>query len=179
MSVLLAFVGAAFLLNGCARAPKDEADPKAVRAEILGIENQWAAAVEQRDAAAFERLAAEDFRFIDENGRVLDRAQYIADRSHNADVVESAVQDDIEVHKYGDVAIATGRSILHGKRNGTPFVYRFRGTGVYSRQSGRWRAVSGFVLVRLYAALLCETVEKRTQERLVTGGHLHETRVFL
>jgi hypothetical protein len=51
--------------------------------------------------AAFERLAAEDFRFIEENGRMLNRAQYIADRSHNPDNVESAVQDEIEVRQYG------------------------------------------------------------------------------
>jgi len=38
-----------------------------VRAEILAIENQWATAIERQDAAAFDRLAAEDFRFIDQD----------------------------------------------------------------------------------------------------------------
>jgi ketosteroid isomerase-like protein len=137
------FVGGALVLGGCARAPKDETDTNAVRAEILAIEKQWATAIERQDAAAFERLTAEDFRFIDENGRVLNRAQYIADRSHNPDDVESAVQDEIEVRQYGDTAVATGRSTLHGTRNGTPFVYRFRWTEVYAWRAGRWRAVSG------------------------------------
>src|SRR5690348_10634890 len=82
---------------GCGRAPQPESTPKAVQAEILALENQWATAVERQDRAAFEQLTAEDFRFIDENGRVLDRAQYIAERSHNPDTVESAVQDEIEV----------------------------------------------------------------------------------
>ena len=86
---------------GCVRGPKREADLGAVRAEILALENQWATAIERQDAAAFERLAAEDFRFIEEDGRVLNRAQYIADRSHNPDSVESAVQDQIEVRLYG------------------------------------------------------------------------------
>ena len=136
-------IGAVFVSAGCGRAPKHEADPKAVRAEILAVENQWASAIERQDAAAFERLAAEDFRFIDENGRVLNRAQYIADRSHNPDNVESATQDEIEVRQYGDAAIATGRSILHGTRDGAPFVYRFRWTDVYVRRAGRWQPVSG------------------------------------
>ena len=105
---------------------KSEADFEAVRAEILAIENQWATAIERQDAAAFDRLVAEDFQFIDENGRVLNRAQYIAARSHNPENVESAVQDQIEVRQYGDAVIATGRSILHGTRAGKPFVYRFR-----------------------------------------------------
>jgi ketosteroid isomerase-like protein len=135
-------IAASLLTGGCARAPKQETDPEAVRAEILAIENQWATAIERQDAAAFERLAAEDFRFIDENGRVLNRAQYIADRSHNPDNVESAVQDEIEVRQYGDAAIATGRSTLHGTRNGAPFVYRFRWTDVYVRRAGRWHPVS-------------------------------------
>ena len=136
-------IGAVFVSAGCSRAPKHETDPKAVRAEILAVENQWASAIERQDAAAFERLAAEDFRFIDENGRVLNRAQYIADRSHNPDNVESATQDEIEVRQYGDAAIATGRSILHGTRDGAPFVYRFRWTDVYVRRAGRWQPVSG------------------------------------
>lgn len=136
-------IAAVLVTEGCARAPKHETDLEAVRAEILAIENQWATAIERQDAAAFERLAAEDFRFIEENGRVLNRAQYIAARSHNPDNVESAVQDEIEVRQYGDAAIATGRSIIHGTRNGTPFVYRFRWTDVYVRRAGRWQPVSG------------------------------------
>jgi ketosteroid isomerase-like protein len=135
-------VTAVLLINGCEGAPKSEADFEAVRAEILAIENQWATAIERQDAAAFERLAGEDFRFIDEDG-VLNRAQYIAARSHNPENVASAIQDQIEVRQYGDAAIATGRSIIHGTREGVSFVYRFRWTDVYVRREGRWQAVSG------------------------------------
>jgi ketosteroid isomerase-like protein len=135
-------IAAILLTEGCVRAPKRESDFGAVRAEILAMENQWATAIERQDAAAFDRLAAEDFRFIDEDGRVLNRAQYIAARSHNPESVESAVQDQIEVRQYGDAAIATGRSIIHGTRAGAPFVYRFRWTDVYARRGERWQAVS-------------------------------------
>jgi hypothetical protein len=37
-----------------------------VRAEILALEERWATAIERQDAAAFDRLAAEAFRFIDD-----------------------------------------------------------------------------------------------------------------
>jgi ketosteroid isomerase-like protein len=130
------------LIEACACTPKPEAEAGTVRTEILAIENQWATAIERQDAAAFERLAGEDFRFIDEDG-VLNRAQYIAARSHNPEKVESAVQDQIEVRQYGNAAIATGRSIVHGTREGMSFVYRFRWTDVYVRRQGRWQAVSG------------------------------------
>src|SRR5437773_762372 len=112
----------------------------ALRAEILALENQWATAIERQDAAAFDQLAAEDFRFIGEDGHVLNRAQYIAARSHNPENVESAVQDEIEVLQYGDAAIATGRSTVRGTRGSVPFVYRFRWTDVYVRRAGRWQA---------------------------------------
>jgi ketosteroid isomerase-like protein len=135
---------AAVLVTGaCVRAPKREAEFEAVRAEILAIEDQWATAIERQDGAAIERLAAEDFRFLEEVGRWLNRSEYIAARSHNPDNVESAVQDEIEVGQYGDAAIATGRSILHGTRAGVPFVYHFRWTDVYVWRDGRWQAVSG------------------------------------
>jgi len=128
---------------GCSRAPEQESTPKTVQAQILALENQWATAVERQDRAAFERLTAQDFRFIDENGRVLNRAQYIAERSHNPDNVESAVQDEIEIHQYGNAALATGRSIIRGTRDGKPFEYRFRCTSVYAERDGQWQAVSG------------------------------------
>jgi ketosteroid isomerase-like protein len=135
-------IAAVLVTGGCVRAPKGESDFAAVRTEILAIENQWATAIERQDAAAFDRLAAEDFQFIDEDGRVLDRAQYIAARSHNPENVTSAVQDQIEVRQYGDAAIATGRSIIHGIRAGAPFTHRFRWTDVYARRGERWQAVS-------------------------------------
>ncbi len=43
--------------------------------------------IERQDAAAFERLAAADFRFIDEDDRVLNHAQYITARSHSSENV--------------------------------------------------------------------------------------------
>jgi ketosteroid isomerase-like protein len=135
-------IAAVLVINGCSRGPKGEADFGAVRAEILAMENQWATAIERQDAAAFDRLAAEDFRFIDEDGRMLNRAQYIAARSHNPENVTSAVQDQIEVRQYGDAAIARGRSIIHGTRAGAPFTHRFRWTDVYARRGERWQAVS-------------------------------------
>jgi len=46
-------VTAVLLINGFEGAPKSEADFEAVRAEILAIENQWATAIEQQDAAAY------------------------------------------------------------------------------------------------------------------------------
>jgi ketosteroid isomerase-like protein len=135
-------IAASFLTDGCTRARQRENELEATRTEILAIEEQWAKAIERQDGAAFERLAAEDFRFLEENGRWLNRAEYIAARSHNPDNVTSAVQDEIEVRQYGDAAIATGRSILHGTRDGAPFVYRFRWMDVYVRRDGRWQAVS-------------------------------------
>jgi ketosteroid isomerase-like protein len=136
-------IAALFMTEGCGRAPKREIEFEAVRAEILAIEDQWATAIEHQDGATLERLAAEDFRFLEEDGRWLNRSEYVAARSHNPDNVKSAVQDEIEVRQYGDAAIATGRSILHGTRDGVPFVYRFRWTDMYVRRDGRWQAVSG------------------------------------
>jgi len=88
---------AVLVTGACVRAPKREAEFEAVRAEILAIEDQWATAIERQDGAAIERFAAEDFRFLEEDGRWLNRAEYIATRSHNPDNVKSAVQDQIEV----------------------------------------------------------------------------------
>ena len=67
-------IAALFMTEGCTRAPKHETELEAVRAEILAIEDQWATAIERQDGVAIERFAAEDFRFLEEDGRWLDRA---------------------------------------------------------------------------------------------------------
>jgi ketosteroid isomerase-like protein len=162
------FIAALLAVAGCNHAPKSENESKTVQAEILALENQWASAIERQDAATCNRLATEDYRFIDENGSVLNRAQYIYDRSHNKDKVESAVQDEIEVRQHGDAAITTGRSILHGSRDGVPFVYRFRWTGVYVRRSGRWQAASG-QLTTLPAVAVAGRANKRSSEHLAAA----------
>ena len=90
---------AVLVTGACVRAPKREADLEAVRAEILAIEDQWATAIERQDGAALERIAAEDFRFLEEDGRWLNRSEYIAARSHTPDNVKSAVQDKVEVRQ--------------------------------------------------------------------------------
>jgi hypothetical protein len=59
-------MAAVFVTEGCARALKRETDLGAGRAEILALEEQWATTIERREAAAFDRLAAEAFRFIDD-----------------------------------------------------------------------------------------------------------------
>jgi hypothetical protein len=45
---------------------RDALARRSVRAEILALEDHWATAIERQDAAAFDRLAAEPFRFIDD-----------------------------------------------------------------------------------------------------------------
>jgi hypothetical protein len=42
-----------------------------------------------------------------------------------------------------DPKALASRSIIHGTRDGVPFVYRFRWTDMYIRRAGRWQAVSG------------------------------------
>ena len=55
--------------GACGRASKREVEFEAVRAEILAIEDQWATAIGRQDGMHLERLAAEDFRFLEEDGR--------------------------------------------------------------------------------------------------------------
>ena len=57
-SVSWIFIAAVLVTGGCLRTPKRKAELEAVRAEILAIEDQWAAAIEHQDGATLERVTA-------------------------------------------------------------------------------------------------------------------------
>jgi hypothetical protein len=60
----------------------------------------------------------DDFRFIEENGRMLNRAQYIADQSHNPDSVESAARTKFAfAYEGGDCATQDVRCQVRQNRN--------------------------------------------------------------
>ena len=48
------FIAAILFTEGYKGASQPQSDFEAVRAEILAIENKWASAIEQEDAAAFD-----------------------------------------------------------------------------------------------------------------------------
>jgi uncharacterized protein (TIGR02246 family) len=94
------------------------------------------------DAAALDRIYADDFIGIGPSGTVRTKAQVIADFTSGDLKFQSIITDDVQVRVYGNTAVETGRSTMIGQDKGKAVPRDNRFTRVWIKQQGRWRLVS-------------------------------------
>ena len=100
-------------------------------------------AIIDADIAALERIWTDEYTFVDARGRLVTRAQRLANLSSGA--TDIAVIDDereITVRIYGDLAVVQNLSTLRGQFSGQPTATDLRGTFVWVRREGRWRLLT-------------------------------------
>ena len=102
-----------------------------VERTIRRLEDQWCAAQQANDSAAFHELLAPDVTFIGTSGTLRDRAEYIASRSGSwIPKATSFTIDELRVRTYDTVVIVTGR----GTTTGAGTEARVRFTDVWARR---------------------------------------------
>jgi ketosteroid isomerase-like protein len=94
------------------------------------------------DAAALDRLYAEDFIGIGPSGTVRTKAQVIADFKSGSLRFQSITTDDVQWRVYGDTAVETGRSTMNGQDRSKTVPRDNRFTRVWVKRQGRWQLVT-------------------------------------
>jgi ketosteroid isomerase-like protein len=141
MKTPLLFVAiVAVLLTGCA-SPKSgiESDPITV---LTQLDRERIQAQIGADAAALDRLYAEDFIGIGPSGTVRAKAQVIGDFTSGSLKYQSITTDDVQWRVYGDTAVETGRSTMNGNDRGKTVPRDNRFTRVWVKRQGRWQLVA-------------------------------------
>lgn len=119
--------------------PAAEAEREVRRLE----EVEWAAAVQRKDTAWFERhLAAELVLTTGRTGRVTNKAQEMADILAPTTGGGNDRLDDLRVQPYGNVAVATFRLTSSGSDAAGPYQRTARYTEVWHFREGRWQLVA-------------------------------------
>jgi len=108
---------------------------------ILQLENDWAKALVNRDEAVFNKLLAPDF-FYTENEKMYSRTEVIQSVMSVADKVESAYNEDMQVHMKENTAIVTGWLFINGKGAGGNFKRKYRFTDVWYKNKGSWQLIA-------------------------------------
>ena len=109
--------------------------------ELSTFEQEFTQAVAANDAAAIERLVADDWVIVDADGTVIDRSRFISAIESGALTHESMESTDVEVRVHGDTAVVTGITTSKGQYLGEGFITRERATDVLVRLNGRWLCV--------------------------------------
>src|SRR3954469_24808311 len=101
------------------------------------------------DAAALDRLYADDFIGVGPSGTVRTKPQVIADFTSGTVKFESTTTDELQVRVYGNTAVETGLSTMKGEDKGKTVHQDTRFTRVWVKQQGRWLLVANHYSSRM------------------------------
>ena len=137
---LLSLAFFAVLVTGCVSpASRIESDP------IMALEQLDRERIQAQigaDAAALDRLYAEDFIGIGPSGTARTKAQVIADFTSGNLRFQSITTDEVRWRVYGDTAVETGLSTLIGQDRGKAVPPDNRFTRVWVKRQHRWQLVA-------------------------------------
>lgn len=107
---------------------------------IIALENAWNRALEFRDIKAVDPLLDNALVFVDINGRLMTKAEVLADVK--ASPVQQTVSDGLTVHVHGSTAIVTGMLRMRGVEKGKPFQRRGRYVDTWAHKDGNWVCIA-------------------------------------
>ena len=115
---------------------------RVVEQAIRKLDNERIQAQIHADAAALERIYADDFIGVGPSGTVRTKPQVISDFTSGDLKFQSITTDDVQVRVYGNAAVETGLSTMSGQDKGKTVPRDTRFTRVWIKQQGRWRLVA-------------------------------------
>src|SRR5918993_1051304 len=96
----------------------EQAAPAGVEQELTRLSDQYVAALKGGDAAALERIWADDLTFVNSGGAVQTKAQRLADIRSGANKFDTLEPAEQTWRVYGDAAVTTTLSTIKGQYGG-------------------------------------------------------------
>lgn len=137
MCFLSLVLSAALLVQ--AKPPKTDSDA-AISQTLKATEQAWLDAEKNHDAAAFEKLVADDWIAITPDGKSQTKAERAAEIK-TANIASGAL-GDMKVRVFGNTAVVTGTDDEIGMKNGKEFSDHYVWTDVFVMRNGKWLAVA-------------------------------------
>ena len=104
--------------------------------------NELYAALGRNDVAALDRVYADDYTLINEDGNLTTKAPRLAAIKSGELKFESASFDDVNVRFYGDTAVATYRVAIKAQFKGQDVGGALRVTTTFVKMKNRWQSVA-------------------------------------
>ena len=141
LSVAGALITVALTPNAFAVSDANTSSKSAVE-EIRLLEQDRNQAILRGDAAALERMTADDDTFITLRGEMVTKAEIVRNFRSGAAKYQSREISDLNIRVYGNSAVVTGRAIQKGMENGKDYSGDYWFTRVYVKQGGHWMTVA-------------------------------------
>jgi ketosteroid isomerase-like protein len=125
-------------------APAQTKSANSITQTLIKLEHEWSEADVKKDAAALNRILAEDWIGIDFEGVVLNKTQVLEEVNLKSDVTatQSTQLGEMTVRIFGNTALVSGtekeKSQYQGRDSSGTYIW----TDVFVLRNGRWQAVS-------------------------------------
>jgi len=136
------------MMTACGRARETtpgiatKESPQESERILKNLEQEWSTAPFRHDAAALDRIIADDWVSFTWDGETITKAQVIADASSGANTAQSQEMQDVKVRVFGDSAVVTGGLLQKSQYQGRDMSGHYLWTDVFVRRNGRWQAVA-------------------------------------
>lgn len=135
-------VGACVVATALGQQPANGSQEAADRQELTRLETVWNDAHMRGDAAALDRLWADDLTVAVPNMPVFTKADTIRIWRTAQMKFQRYETSDVSIRLYGDAAVVTGRLERSRTFDNRTVDDRWRFTKVYVRRDGRWQVVA-------------------------------------
>jgi ketosteroid isomerase-like protein len=131
--------GRTFAAGSSAAARGADDDARAVAT----LDTEFQRAVKNNDAAAIDRILADNFVLVTGRGRTQDKTEQLREARSRSAVYEHQEDADRTVRVWGNTAVVTALLWAKGTEAGKPFEYRLWFSDVYVRTPRGWKYVFG------------------------------------
>lgn len=133
----VSLLSAAVTLEGRQRKADSDA---AISQTLQAIEQAWLNAEKNHDAAAFEKLVADDWMAITPEGKSQTKAERAAEIKTSQ--IASATLGNMKVRVFGDTAVVTGTDDEVNMKDGKKSSSHYAWMDVFVKRNGKWLAVA-------------------------------------
>ena len=121
----------------------EAAENAAGQEEVRRVQDDLINAYVHRDINALDRALGDEYKFVADDGSVMDKAKTIASFKSGERQITSYVRDEERVRVYGDTAIMTYRYASKETYKGQDDSSNDRLIRVFVKRNGRWQIVAG------------------------------------
>jgi ketosteroid isomerase-like protein len=109
---------------------------------VLALETAWNHAEQNKDVAALDQLLAPQLGYVDYDGSIATKQEYLANVKKEGLEQEQIVNEEQNVHIFGNCAVATGIYREKGMNKGKAYNRRGRFTDTWVKVNDTWQCVA-------------------------------------
>jgi len=113
----------------------------AAGSKVLALESVWNMAEEKADVRALDLIFDESMIYVDEDGSLLSKAQFLAHVKQAGPQLQSLITKTIAVRVFGDAAMVVGNYEARGAERGKAYLHQGRFMDTWVLKQGAWVCV--------------------------------------